>query len=249
MLGSRPTDASMLPAAARANGVPRPAKPARQTCRSGARGARSSPAPSRAVCRGRRARQAAAPASPAAAWRSHVPLTATRSLPIPTRDGVSGRLPKGPVAAPPSLRGSPAAVGRPSASRPAGRRRRRCTGMTRTWWPRRSSAARTAGGDRRLDRQRGRMPWSWMRGAATASRRSRAEGDDAERRPATTPEMIVGPPEPPTTSSGRCPVEHDRRRHARLRPLPGRDRVRRACRRARRRSARRARARSRPSRC
>src|SRR5437867_947449 len=33
-----------------------------------------------------------APASPAAAWRSPAPPNATRSLPISTRDGVSGRL-------------------------------------------------------------------------------------------------------------------------------------------------------------
>src|SRR5436309_847890 len=34
----------------------------------------------------------AAPALPAAAWPSHDPPDATRSLPIPTRDVVSGRL-------------------------------------------------------------------------------------------------------------------------------------------------------------
>ena len=79
--------------------VPRPAKPARQTFRSVRLSLR------RHACRRRGTGWArasgvsrfAAPASPAAARHPPDPPNATRSPPLSTRDGVSGRAPSSPV--------------------------------------------------------------------------------------------------------------------------------------------------------
>src|SRR5439155_1302204 len=72
------------------------------------------------------------------------------------------------MAAPPSLRASPAATGDPSRARPHAETAP-IAGVTTTWWPRRSSTPRALGSTPASTASTGGAAWSWTRGASTAS--------------------------------------------------------------------------------